>query len=60
MSSRKEVQNHNIFEDTEAQKIPRYERDVQEAYATNEKMTIPKFENQVARDSGWRQMTDTR
>ena len=60
MSSRKEVQNHNIFKDTEAEKQPKYESEIEEAYATNEKMTIPRFENQVARDSAWSQRTDTR
>lgn len=60
MSSRKQVQNHNIFEDTEADKQPKHKEDVKESYATNEKMTIPRFENQVSRDSGWSQRTDTR
>ncbi len=60
MSSRKEVQNHNIFEDTEAEKQPKYEKDIEEAYAIKEKMTIPRFENQVSKDSAWSQRTDTR
>ena len=60
MSSRKEVENHNIFEDTEADKEPKYQADLDEAYAMNEKMTIPRFYNTVARDSGWSQRTDTR
>ena len=60
MSSRKEVQNHNMFEEIEARKYPKTEKNVDESYATNEKMSIPRFENQVARDSGWSQRTDTR
>ena len=60
MSSRKESQNHNIFEDSQAEKVPKYTADVDEAYAINEKMTIPRFNNRVAKDSGWSQRTDTR
>lgn len=60
MSSRKEVENHNIFEDSQIEKQPKHVQKVEEAYATKEKMTIPRFNNQVARDSGWSQRTDTR
>lgn len=60
MSSRKEVENHNIFEDTQVEKQPRHKQKLKEEYASEEKMTIPRFDNQVARDSGWSQRTDTR
>lgn len=60
MSSRKKVENHNIFEDTQAEKEPRHKQKVDEEYANKEQMTIPRFENQVSRDSGWSQRTDTR
>lgn len=60
MSSRKEVQNHNIFEDTQDHKQPRPKEKLEESYANEEKMTIPRFENTVSKDSGWRNRTDTR
>lgn len=60
MSSRKEVENHNMFEDNEFQKEPKNKKELTEDYATNEKMTIPQFDNRVVRDSGWSQRTDTR
>lgn len=60
MSSRKEVQNHNMFSDIETNKELNHKQEAKEAYADKEKMMIPRFENQVARDSAWSQRTDTR
>ncbi len=60
MSSRKEVQNHNIFEDSQDDKQPKHDQKLEEDYALKEKMTIPRFYNEVAKDSGWSQKTDTR
>lgn len=60
MSSRKERDSHNIFQDTEQDKEPKYDPNVDQNYADNEDMTIPKFHNRVAKDSGWSQRTDTR
>ena len=60
MSSRKESENHNIFDNTQAQQQPKHDQALEESYATKEKMTIPRFHNQVARDAGWSQRTDTR
>lgn len=60
MSSRKKTESHNIFDHTELQKQPKHDEALEESYADNEKMTIPRFNNQVARDSGWSQRTDTR
>lgn len=58
MSSRKEKASHNMFEETKQE--GQYDPAVDENYADNEKMTIPKFHNRVAKDSGWSQRTDTR
>lgn len=60
MSSRKQVENHNMFSDIETNKKLNHKQEVDEAYADKEKMMIPRFENQVSRDSAWSQRTDTR
>lgn len=60
MSSRKEVQNHNIFKDNDFQKPPRSKRYIKEEYAMDEKMTIPDFDNQVVKDSAWQERKITR
>lgn len=60
MSSRKKAQNHNIFEDTKDHKQLHNKEEVEEAYANQEQMTIPRFENQVVKDSAWSKRTDTR
>ena len=60
MSSRKEVENHNMFQDNEFQKSPKDKKYIKEEYAMDEKMTIPDFDNQVVKDSAWQERKDTR
>lgn len=60
MSSRKEVQNHNMFDDNEFQKPSKSDNQIKGEYAIDEKMTIPDFNNQVVKDSGWRGRKITR
>lgn len=60
MSSRKEIENHNMFEDNEFQKPSKGKKYIKEEYAMDEKMTIPDFDNQVVKDSAWRERKVTR
>lgn len=60
MSSRKEAGTHNMFENSEFQKHPKIKKHLKEEYALDEKMTIPDFDNQVVKDSGWQQRKITR
>ena len=60
MSSRKETENHNMFEDNEFQKPSKGKKHIKEAYAMDEKMAIPDFDNQVVKDSAWQERKVTR
>ena len=49
-----------MFEDNEFQKPSKDKKHIKEAYAMDEKMTIPDFDNQVVKDSGWQERKVTR
>lgn len=60
MSSRKEVENHNMFESEEIDSQKKSKEVQPTEYAINEQMTIPNFDNKISKDSGWNQRKVTR
>lgn len=61
MSSRKEIQNHNMFNNKELKSQQNIDKEIaREEYALDEKMTIPNFDNKINKDSAWSQRKLTR
>ena len=60
MSSRKKVENHNMFESEEIHGKIKAKKIEPTEYAINEQMTIPNFDNEINKDSAWNERKTTR